>query len=537
LEDKRLLQVAAVVGRQAPFSLIRAVAELPDEALRGALDRLQAAEFVYETGLFPDLEYSFTHALTQDVAYSGMLQERRRELHARIVDEIETLHPNRLGEQIELLAHHALRGELREKAVSYLFQAGVKSARHSAPRNAQNSYARALVVLEALPGSRSKLEQSFEIRLELRAVLSNLGETRKSLQCLREAEVLAETLNDERRRGLVCALIATNSCMHAEHDEALASGTRALTIAERIGDSTLRIQTETGLTLVHYYRCEYEQAVGLATANLAAMPDGPVYYAAGIPGPIYVHCWLIRSLTELGRFAEAAPHAHEMLRLAEPTHSAYAVGMAHVTEGWRLLAKGDWTRARPLVERGTAEYRKGNIFLALPHAVASSARILAQVGETSEAMNYLRQGEELLERGMARGTIDQAGMDYHWLGRAALLLGRLDDARRLADCPLRYSPSHPGYAAHALHLLADLATHPDQFDAERGETYYREAFAIAERLGMRPLVAHCHLGLGKLYQHTGKREHAGEHLTTATTMYREMDMRFWLEQAETRQLA
>ena len=116
-EDKRLLQVASVVGKDVPFALLQAIAELPDEALRRGLDHLQAAEFLYETGLFPDLEYSFKHALTHEVTYGGLLQERRRELHARIVDAIETLHRDRLGEQIERLAHHALRGELREKAV------------------------------------------------------------------------------------------------------------------------------------------------------------------------------------------------------------------------------------------------------------------------------------------------------------------------------------------------------------------------------------------------------------------------------------
>ena len=88
-----------------------------------------------------------------------------------------------------------------------------------------------------------------------------------------------------------------------------------------------------------------------------------------------------------------------------------------------------------------------------------------------------------------------------------------------------------------MHLLGDIATHPDRFDAERGEAHYREALALAEPRGMRPLVAHCHLGLGKLYRRTGKREQAQEHLTTAATMYREMDMQFWLEQAEaTREL-
>ena len=82
-EDKRLLQTASVVGKDVPFALLQAIAELPDEALRGGLDRLRAAEFLYETGLFPDLEYAFKHALTHEVTYGSLLQERRRILHAR----------------------------------------------------------------------------------------------------------------------------------------------------------------------------------------------------------------------------------------------------------------------------------------------------------------------------------------------------------------------------------------------------------------------------------------------------------------------
>jgi predicted ATPase len=133
-EDKRLLQAAAVIGKDLPFAFLLAIAELGEEDLRRGLARLQAAEFLYEAHLFPDLEYTFKHALTHEVAYGGLLQERRRDLHARIVDAIETLHGDRLGEQIERLAHHALRGELREKAVHYLRQAGNKAAARSAPR-------------------------------------------------------------------------------------------------------------------------------------------------------------------------------------------------------------------------------------------------------------------------------------------------------------------------------------------------------------------------------------------------------------------
>ncbi len=154
------------------------------------------------------------------------------------------------------------------------------------------------------------------------------------------------------------------------------------------------------------------------------------------------------------------------------------------------------------------------------------------MGEASAALTRLREGEQLLERQVARGFVITRGSDYHALGCACLLLGRIDDAQRLGDRALEHSRSHPGYVAHALHLLGDIATHPDRFDAESGEAHYRKALALAEPRGMRPLVAHCHLGLGKLYRRTGKREQAQEHLHTATTMYREMGMTYWLELAD-----
>jgi predicted protein tyrosine phosphatase len=94
------------------------------------------------------------------------------------------------------------------------------------------------------------------------------------------------------------------------------------------------------------------------------------------------------------------------------------------------------------------------------------------------------------------------------------------------------SPRQSGYAAHALHVLGDIATHPDRFDAEGGKAHYRKALALAELRGMRPLVAHCHLGLGKVHGRTANREVAQEHLGTAAAMYREMEMSFWLAQAD-----
>src|SRR5215813_4708772 len=241
--EKRLLHEAAVIGQDAPFALLHAISGLKEDALRGLLDNLQAAEFLYVTQLFPDLQYTFKHSLTHDVTYSGVLHERRRDIHARVVDAIEKLYADRLGEQVEQLAHHAVRAELQEKGVNYLRQAGGKAAARAALSDARTWFEQALVALKALPESQTALEQAFEIRLDLRPVLRQLGEGRQMLEHLREAEALAERLNDDRRRGQVCGFMTTVQATLNELDEALLTGARALDIAQRLGDLRLRILT------------------------------------------------------------------------------------------------------------------------------------------------------------------------------------------------------------------------------------------------------------------------------------------------------
>ena len=533
-EDKRLLQSAAVIGKDVPFVLLQAIAELSADDLSRGIAHLQTGEFLYEISLFPELEYTFKHALTHDVAYGGLLRERRRDLHARIAGAIETLHPDRLIEHIERLAHHTLRGELREKAVDYLRQAGLKAVARSALQGARAWFEQALGVLVALPESQSTLEQGFEIRLELRTVLNMLGEVRQMLERLREAETLAERLNDDRRRGRVCALMTNVHSNLSELDEALVTGTRALEIARVLGNLELRILTTSYLVQAHYLRGEYERVVEVATDNLSALPPDWIYEYFGRPAPVSVfdRFYLVMSLAQLGRFAEAAEYEAEAIRLAEPTNHANTVGLAYYAAGTLQLLEGDWAKARSLIERAISVFRTGNIVIMLPYAVAASARVLAQVGEASEARIRLPEGEHLLERHAASGIVGQRGGAYHSLGCAGLLLGRLDEARRLADRAIESCPGRHGYMAHALHLLGDIATHPDRFDAERGESYYRQALALAEPRRMRPLVAHCHLGLGQLSRRTGKQDQAREHLSTARAMMREMDMGSWLERAE-----
>jgi class 3 adenylate cyclase/tetratricopeptide (TPR) repeat protein len=539
-EEKQLLQAASVIGKDVPHALLEAIAEQSEAGPQRGLRHLQASEFIHETGLYLDLAYSFKHALTHEVTYRGLLRERRRQLHARVVNAIETLFHDHLGEQIERLAHHAVQGELREEAVPYLRQAGLKAAGRSAHEDARTWFEQAIAVLVSLPESPSTLEQAFDVRLDLRQTLNLLAAPRRALERLLEAETLAERLNDDRRRGLVCALLSNAHCHLGELDEALAFGTRALEIAERLRDLKLRIVAKTILEQQHYYRGEYARVVALATDDDALAFPKDTYSDFGVSGPPSElnRCWLIISLAELGRFAEAAEHASEAIRRATATQPAYTVGWAHWAAGMIHLLSGEWAQARPHIEHATAVLRAGNVALLLSFLVVSSAWGLAQLGEATEALGRLREGERLVERQAGRGYVGSIGWLHLRLGRAALLLDRLDDAQRFGDRAMDASPRQFGFAAYALHLLGDIATHPEQFDPERGATYYREALALAEPRGMRPLVAHCHLGLGKLHRRTANPEQAREHLTTAMAMYREMGMTYWQEQveAELRQL-
>jgi class 3 adenylate cyclase/tetratricopeptide (TPR) repeat protein len=230
-EEKRLLQTAAVIGTEVSLPLLQTIAELPEADLHRGLAHLQAAEFLYETQLFPEREFTFKHALTHEVAYNGLLQERRRGLHAHIVEAIEGLSPERLTEHVDRLAHHALRGEVWDKTLAYSRQAGAKAMARSAYREAVTCFEQALAALAQLPERRDTLEQAIDLRFDLRNALQPLGEHTQIFDCLHAAEPLAERLGDPQRLGRLACYLCFYFSVMGEHDRAIAAGQRALGLA------------------------------------------------------------------------------------------------------------------------------------------------------------------------------------------------------------------------------------------------------------------------------------------------------------------
>ena len=230
-EEKRLLQTAAVIGTEVPLPLLQAIAELPEAALHSGLAHLQAAEFLYETRLFPERAYTFKHALTHEVAYGSLLQERRQALHARIVEALETLAGDRQDEQVDRLAQHALRGQVWDKALRYCRQAGARAHARSAYREAVGCWEQALEALTHLPTDRTMLEQAVDVHCDLGGALGPLGQYEQGLPHLRDAETLAEGLADHRRLGRVYRHIAGTLRMLQDYEPALAYCQRAHAMA------------------------------------------------------------------------------------------------------------------------------------------------------------------------------------------------------------------------------------------------------------------------------------------------------------------
>jgi class 3 adenylate cyclase/tetratricopeptide (TPR) repeat protein len=532
-EDKRLLQAAAVIGTDVPWELLQAVADEPEDRLRRTLAQLQATEFLYETRLFPEVEYTFRHALTHEVAYGSLLAERRRALHARIVGAIEALHGDRLDEQVERLAHHALRGEVWDKALAYLRQAGAKAAARWANREALIYFSQALVALEHLPRSREMIELAIDLRFDIRIALHWLGEFGQILDYLDQAEPLAEALGDPRR----LERIARYQCNHfwriGSPERAITSGQRSLAIATRLGDSGLQAAANLYLAGAYHAQGNYHRAIDILRQNVAFLQDRLLYERFGQTGPpsVFSRAYLAWCLAECGQFVEGIAHGEDAVQIAESVDHPYSLTAANFSAGLVYLRQGDLHHATPILERGLTLCHKANALIWLPWGASALGYAYSLGGRVADGIPLL---EQAVERAASMTMMVEQSLRVAWLSESHLLAGRVQDAIPLGLRALSLARTHQerGYEAYALRLLGEIHSDQDPPDVENAIRYLRQAIVLAEELGMRPLVAHCRLGLGRLYRRTGKREQAQEHLMMAMTMYREMDMRYWLEKAE-----
>ena len=436
-----------------------------------------------------------------------------------------------MAEQVERLAHHALRGEVWGKAVTYCQQAGAKAYDRAAPREAVTAFEQALQALTHLPEDGDTRRLAIELRLASAGPLSDLGEHGRRLVLLGEAEALARGLDDRARLARVLARMAEGLRITGDSDGALAAGQQALALAAALGDRALQAQTCFRLGQVYAAIGDFGGAAELLRRSVEAADRG-----SGRPstdGRIQSRAWLAYTLGELGAFAEGRRHGEEALRLAMRESRGVTPIIAHGCLGELYLAQGDLAPAIQVLEQGLALCRaSGNRLW--------GRRIVAGLGSAAVLQGRLAEGRALLEEAISESL--RTGARQHqarwvaWLSEVCRLAGRGAEAWQCCAPGARPGPAASRACQRGV-CPAPAWRRPGPRgspNVAQAEAHYQQALALAEALGMCPVVAHCHYGLGRLYGKTGLGEEARVALSTAIDLYRTMDMTLWLPQAARR---
>jgi class 3 adenylate cyclase/tetratricopeptide (TPR) repeat protein len=468
-EDKTLLQTAAVIGKDVPFAILEAISDTSEETLRHGLARLLASEFLYETALFPELEYTFKHALTQEVVYGGLLQERRRVLHARIVRAFETLYPGRAGEQTSWLVLHAFRGEVWDRAVAYL-------------RGSD---------LPTLDGYVSGFTGG-----DNPGAAWWMGDHEHAVRGAQRELAASPTI----ATWTFPVVVITNFRLGQAH-HSLGQYSRAVDYLRK------NIELLVGDLLQDRYN------------NMAALPS------------VLSRVWLALCLAERGEFDEGVALGEEALRIAEIGDPGFSFVLGCAGLGNVCVAKGDFDRAVAVLERGVSreagEPRTG----AWPFTASALGAAYTHAGRLVEALPLLEGSVERAAAMKLKANqsirLVRLAEAHVRAGRPETAFPLAAQALDLAQ-----EHHERGHEAHALRLLASIEIEREAPALDRAEEGYRKALALAEQLGMRPLQGHCHHGLGRLHRRTGDADSAASAVAAARDLYRAMDMTFWLHETE-----
>ena len=510
-EDKRLLQAAAVVGTHVPFAVLKAIVDVDEDALRQGLARLQNAEFVYEARLFPELEYAFKHALTHEVAYGSVLQERRQALHRAAVEAIEKIYADRLAEQVERLAYHAAKAPVSMKAVRYLREAGSKSVGRSANREALVYFDQATQLLEELAQDPQSSDERLKILMAQGQALIAVkgGQSTEVEKCYLNALELVDRLGAEDNRFPILWNLWYVSFARAHHSEALEAAQRLLDSAHKSGNANQLLE-----------------------AHHAVWP----------------------TLTSMGRPLQALVHAQQGKALYDPERDAtlrflygghdpgVCCSMHMALAGW-MAGFADRARRDRQDARRLAEEIKHPLTTAMEQYF--SAVVLYQCGETEQAgesfervyaiskehtfarWTDLAAVPRLLRRG-ANVSVESRAEMHRWLlstkapswqlaFSACVLAGLHADAGKTAE-GLQLLRSFADralgtlYAPEVPRLQGELMLRSEQVDVGDAERMFCRAISIARGQELKSLELRAATSLARLMLQMGRRDEAREAL-------------------------
>jgi predicted ATPase len=529
--EKAFLHQLAVIGRQFPLRLIQRVVLQPEEELYRLLASLQSKEFLYEQPAFPEPDYIFKHALTQEVAYGTVLQDKRRALHERTAQAIETLYSSKLEDHYSELAHHYTRSGNTEKAVEYLQLAGQQAAQRSANAEAISHLTAALELLKTLPDTPERAQQELLLQTALGPPLQATKgwAAPETGQTYTRARELCRQVGDTTQLfpalfGLWAFYMIRGECQTARE-----RGEQMLRLAQAAHDPALLLEAHHTLWITLLWLGEVTQAHNHAEQGralydpqqhrshafqygddpgvCALMQDALLLWGLGYPdqavkrkerGLTLAHevshsntmALALASSAQFHQLRREAPAtqewAEECLRFASDQGVPVWEPPATLYRGWALAMQGQGEEGIPLIRQGLAAHRATGAELGRSYYLTFLTEAYRKAGQTEEGLTTLAEALDLVERTEERAYEAEL---YRLKGQLVLQSGVRSPQSEIPN------PQHPAPNTQA--------------EVEReAEACFQQALAVARQQQAKSWELRAATSLARLWQQQGKKKEA-----------------------------
>ena len=531
LEDnlKQTIQVAAVIGRNFAFRILETITGLNEE-LKSDLLKLQGLEFIYEKRLFPELEYVFKHALTQEVAYNSLLKKKKRAIHEKIGKAIQELYPRRLEEFYEVLAFHYTNSENSEKAFHYLRLSGDKSSRNHSLQEAIRFYKHAIDLLNKQPETEEIIKNKLQVLLSMSIPLRVAGYPHDSLLFLQEGERAAKYIGDEKILANFYSQIGNFHATRGNTELAQEYEENCFRQAEKIQDVELMAPVAYDLCNVYALTGEFAKVIDMAPkviqllektkrqAEFFSRPDNVYSELCGYYGLV---------LGVQGSFRKGAAFCEKSLRHATEIGDLRTIGFSENMFGHLYLARGDWQFAIDHFQLCIEHFEKAQWLWPLSIAYSGLVHAYSFLKDRVCVFKYYEKVHRLLQESQIELF---SSFQYWMLGKAFLNLDDLKNAQSCSEKALKLSQNHHGKwdTALALMLFGEISAKTgNKHDGNAKENIF-QGIRILEKLELRPFYSIGFFTLGELYFRTNRKDNALEYLKKAEKMFQVMEMDYWL---------
>jgi class 3 adenylate cyclase/tetratricopeptide (TPR) repeat protein len=508
IEDnlKRIMQVASVIGREFAYRILQSITDMSED-LKASLVNLQGLEFIYEKQLFPELEYIFKHALTQEVAYNSLLVKRRKEIHEKIGQAIEEIYAERLEEYYELLAYHYVRSDNKQKAVEYFDLANQKAIRVSSMDEAMAYFDEAMKLLDALDETDDNLERRISLLANQSFVFVLLFRAPELVNLLTRYESVAVRVGDPGLLGRFYHCLGHCEMTIGSLDKAIKTLNKAAELCETAGNAEDAGFAYMSLQWSHLFRGDYGRVLALKEDALRDMGERLLLYRR-----VRVLLACTWALSHLGRWDEALEEGQKALSVAQKFSDNSQISAAASFTTLSYVLKGDLGHA---VRYGELAVEKASTPAEKAWAQGVFGAACCSLGDPEEGIKVVASLVAIFRAGRQMPATLPAmfflGEGYRRAGQHAKGRQTLEELLNFAErCGAR------GYLGSAHRLLGEIAL---KTNADEAAPHFEKAITIFRALKMENELALAYSGMGRYHKQQGNVKEAREYLTKALEIF------------------